>query len=177
MNKHNNIHSHTSESLHNEVIKFLEWYPVYENYVKMSATPLSTIATSNSALTITSLLLFLNATTYTVELLALINLTLLIFTSSLSIFFLIATFRANFRFSRVKFRIHTRNYDTTSDYSPADRDELVFLTHLAQKGYRTIDTMEFLYQNALWRYFFIFTFFSFILLVVSLFAEFHVRLI
>ncbi len=164
---------HDPSDLCDEINKIMKHYPHYENYVKISSTPLSTIATSNSALTITSLLLFMNSSMEIVKLLAGINLIILLITTSLSIFFLIILYRANFRLSRVHYRVKIKNYHERRDYDNEELKDLVFLTHLAKSGQNTINRMEELYHNVLWRYFFIFVVISFVLMLIAVLEQFY----
>lgn len=165
-------HEHSSKLLNKELHILNNLFPSVENYVKMSATPLATIATANSALTITSLLLMLNSGQHDVRLLAAVNLILLLITTSTSIFLLVGTLRANFRISRVLFRVKSRGYMDRTDYSDEECEDVIFLTHLANKGFAAIDRIEVFYQNVLWKFFFSSTIVSFLLLSSAVFFEF-----
>ena len=157
-------HSHDPITLCKELQDILRWFPAVESYAKISATPLASVATTTSALTITSILIIFNARNSFIKTLAGLSLILLLFTITLSIYFLLVIFRADFRISRVRFAIETKEYMKKTAFTPNEIADLVFLTHLARHGFKAMKKIEWLYQHLLWRYFY--SFISIILILI-----------
>ena len=78
-------HSHDPITLCKELQDILRWFPAVESYAKISATPLASVATTTSALTITSILIIFNARNSFIKTLAVLSLILLLLTITLSI--------------------------------------------------------------------------------------------
>ncbi len=126
-------------------------------YLSDAAVPLATIATSTSALTITSVLLLLNEASSEIRYLAGINIIILIITLTLAIVIQILVFRAKFRISRVQYHF-TRKHYLERDLTKLTREmerELRSLLHLVRNANRSMKHVEWLYHHLLWRFFYV----------------------
>lgn len=134
------------------------WYSGLDSYAKISASPLGLMATSTSALTITSVLIMLNTKIYLVKVLTGISLLLLILMTIFSLLLLFILFRANFRLTRVHFRLTYKNYLQREDFTAEEVNDIIFQIKLGKMAIKTMNRFEWLYQRIFWRLFYVFIF-------------------
>ncbi len=126
-------------------------------YLSDAVVPLATIATSTSALTITSVLLLLNGVSVEVKLLAAWNVVVLVLTLIMALFIQILVFRAKFRISRVQYHFSRKHYlkKSIKSLDVSEKEDIRMLLELVKNAHRSMRNIEWLYHHVLWRFFYV----------------------
>jgi hypothetical protein len=150
-------HSHDPLAIKNELIDLLGNSRTRIEFLTAAATPLFSVATSASVLTFLSLQLFINGSTKTIRLLAGINIIFLLFMVFIALVTQVMIHRARLRLARVNHDLQIQEILDKEQLSPEEIEQLLSLSHLALKSQSTINRIQWLYNNGLFRllYFFI----------------------
>ncbi len=142
-------------------------------YLSDAVVPLATIATSTSALTITSVLLLLNGVNMAVKYLAALNILILVLTLTMALVIQIMVFRAKFRISRVQYHFSRNHYlkKVISELDPTEKGDIRMLLGLVRNAHRSMRKIEWSYHHVMWRFFYVAIFMACIITFLMIFIE------
>ncbi len=150
---------------------FLKHYRTKADYLTIAAQPLSSMATSTAALTIMSVLLFLNGINVTVKAGAGLSLILLFITIVFSLFVLFVVYRAKFRLARVQYHIEKAHLLEKAELTDEECAHLIILMNLAKNSEKTLEQVEWAYHHILWRLFYFLIIIIWIILSATVLLE------
>ena len=150
-NNHLKDHAHDPIALREELLELIKYGDLRVEFLGTAATPLVSVATSASVLTFLSLQFFFNGSLFSTRLLAGINIIFLLSMVFISLIVQVMIHRARLRLSRVKHDLKIQKLLDCEEITPEMRNQLVFLSHLASQSLKTINAIQWLYNNGLFR--------------------------
>ncbi len=176
MNSHISAHSHKPDQLRQELVALLANYNLKIDHISVAATPLATIATSATILTFLSIQLFMNSLQSMSRLLAGINIIMLLFMVFISLLLQMMIYRAKLRLAWVNHEIKAQGILKCKEFTPEQHKYLVKMSHIAQKGSKMIDRIQWLYFHGLWRLLYAFLIICVSLLILMILTEIPLRI-
>lgn len=169
-------HLHDKKNLREELKAIIRTSREKVDYLSSGAQPLTTIATSTSVLTIVSLQLLLNGSEWFIKIFGGILIFLLLSLTLMSLLIRLMISRARLRFSRVQFDLQETGLLECEEFSGEQKNHLIRLSHLARKGGKTIDRIQWLYIHGLWNLIYMMLIVIFILMILTIGLELNLRL-
>jgi ABC-type multidrug transport system fused ATPase/permease subunit len=176
IDSYNKDHSHEPKQLRKELLELLRNSSLKIDYLSAAATPLASVATSASVLTFLSLQLFVNGYQRHTRFIAGLNIILLLFMVFISLITQIMIYRAKLRLARVNHDLKGDEILECENFTPEQHSRLVYLSHLASKGTKTTDRIQWLYTHGLFRVLYAFIFISVFLLIFLTLIEIPFRI-
>ena len=169
-------HLHDKVSLREELKANIRTSREKIDYLASGAQPLATIATSTSVLTIVSFQLLLNGSEWYIKIMGGFLIFFLLSLTFLSLIIRLMISRARLRFSRVQFDLQETGLLECEELSEEQERHLLRLNHLARKGGKTIDRIQWLYIHGLWNLIYGMLAIIFVLMLVAIGLELNLRL-